>query len=405
MIGNPFARPLAASAVSVPGGIQGDLFQAFDPVRNSYAPVSRLSGLGIPTSLAAWQGVFAETLEAAAPTFTFDASVAAPPASRSEAEPVVALVLQGRTGAGAETHDGASRVRFSLAADVGWDALDASKLTPPGGAYALVAAVLERDGVPYRVAVDALPALAAAGSPADVSVLLSVATPEAGTYTLTADASALPDGWTAELRDLVSGLVAAAVDGITFAAGPSEWQDRFELVLRARGATASAAGPAARELSVRLAGPNPVRARAAILLDSPGGEARVEMFDALGRRVAVLVDGAVAPGELRLALDVSHSRRGSTSCAAPQGPRRRRSGLSSRDDQQRARGPEPARGPSRRGGPAAPALAAQQPALRRHDDRPALHVHPAHERDLAAAVGVNSMATGSFSGSAVLATS
>ncbi len=39
----------------------------------------------------------------------------------------------------------------------GWDADDASKLTPPAGPYALLAPVTARDGAAYRTAVTSLP--------------------------------------------------------------------------------------------------------------------------------------------------------------------------------------------------------------------------------------------------------
>ena len=83
-------------------------------------------------------------------------------------------------------------------AQAGWDALDASKLTPPVAAYALVAPVALRDGAETRLAVDTR----AAGRAASVPLALTATA--GGTFTLSWTAT-LPDGWAATLRDAVTG--------------------------------------------------------------------------------------------------------------------------------------------------------------------------------------------------------
>ena len=60
-------------------------------------------------------------------------------------------------------------------------------------------------------------------------------------------------------------------------------------------------GPLAEALSLRLSGRHPFREAARLELRAPrGAEARVELWDALGRRLAVLHEGPVASGALAL---------------------------------------------------------------------------------------------------------
>lgn len=71
------------------------------------------------------------------------------------------------------------------------------------------------------------------------------------------------------------------------------------------GGTVATEGAPAAAFALKAA-PNPVRAVAAVTLTTAGAPAvRVVVFDALGRRVAVLHDGPIAAGTLRLGLDVS----------------------------------------------------------------------------------------------------
>ena len=313
MVGNPFARPLAASAVSVQGaaagttGIQGGVLQAWQPAGDdaqgqptgSYVLVSQTPMGTTPTALAVWQGVFAETAAGATPTFVFDASVAVPAAPDFIGRPTLAsgvsLVLTGATVGGSATEDVAAFVRVAEGASAGWDALDASKLTPPGGAYALVAPVVVRDGARVRAALSTVPAEA-------LVVPVSFLATEAGTYTLTATASDLPDGLTAELRDVVTGAVGAEH---TFEAGATDWADRFEIVLTQRGATAGETAPAVLSLS-NLA-PNPTTRQAAMTLTVDAAQrVTATVVDALGRTVATVYDADLAAGaSATIAVDAS----------------------------------------------------------------------------------------------------
>jgi hypothetical protein len=73
--------------------------------------------------------------------------------------------------------------------------------------------------------------------------------------------------------------------------------------------TAVSSEPAASTsgaLALRLVGPNPVRSVTAVAVSAPAlAEARVEVFDTVGRRVATLFQGTLAAGERQFVLDAS----------------------------------------------------------------------------------------------------
>lgn len=307
MVGNPFAYPLNASGITADQPLQ-TTFQAWLPsgtgTSGTYQPI--LAG----QFLARWQGVFAEvsSATATAPTFTFNALVtsATPPQGpfyRDGAVPYVQLVLSGATAAGASVTDEAAFVRFLPDALVGWDPNDASKLLPPGGPFALIAPVGERDGAPYRTAVNSLPV---DGQMRTVAVAFRAT--DAGTYTLAWNgAEALPEGWSATLRDVVSGEVTdlRAATSYPFTSAATDWTSRFELVLTPDGAVAGETGAPATGLRVLAPRPNPARGTAEVAVEL--GEAqhvRAALYDALGRRVLTVTDAAAPAGTLALRLDV-----------------------------------------------------------------------------------------------------
>ena len=99
--------------------------------------------------------------------------------------------------------------------------------------------------------------------------------------------------------DLVRLEVGALDDGTT-----DNLVDVFFPLLPILNATASETGPDGSGLAVRVA-PNPVSGDARVALTAEAGPARVELFDALGRRVAVLHDGVAPAGRLPHVLDAS----------------------------------------------------------------------------------------------------
>ncbi len=307
MLANPFSRPLAVSGISATGGtIQGtDVVQAYNPNGRTYVP--RFAG----DRLAVWQGVFAELVPTApggAVTVTYayaSTDTNAPPtfygkgAETGEAQPSVRFALTGALASGVAVADEAAVVRFLDGADAGWDAFDASKLTPPVAGYALLAPTTLRDGTPTRLAVDSRAPSAA------TTVPLAFSATDAGVFTLSWTAD-LPDGWTATLTDTQTGqtLDLATATEMAFTADTAQdWAERFSLAVRPAGATAGETGPAVTSLSAPF--PNPATQRTALMLSLASPQhVRASVVDALGREVLVVLDGE-ASGAVRLDVDAA----------------------------------------------------------------------------------------------------
>ena len=305
MLGNPFARPFQLSGLTKTAGdgTLGTVFSVFDPsvgVSGSYVT------LAPATYVAPWQGFFANVAgSTTTPTFAYayaSTSTAVTPTfygrSAGLADVGVQVRLDGVTAAG-PVGDRATQVRFLPDALIGMDRHDGTKLLPPGDTYALLAPVASADGEARRLSVHSLPdALDAATVP-----LAFVAT-HAGTFTLTWDV--LVDGQTATLRDLVTGAVVdlVATAGYTFTADATDWTDRFELVLASR-SVASESGPATVALSAVV--PNPTAGTASLTLRVDAAQTvRATVVDALGRQVATLYEGEVAPSaDVTLSLDTA----------------------------------------------------------------------------------------------------
>ena len=287
LLANPFAQALATTGVTqtAGGGTFSANLQAFDPA-TGFVLIDRMSA----TNLSMWQGFFAEVQGATAPTFTYLA------ASRTDALPALisrgapsaslALRLDGTAAAGVVVHDEAAIVHFADDASTGWDAYDASKLTPPSDAYALVALVGEREGQPRRQAALSLPT----GSAADVTLAFTAT--HAGTFTLTAEATGLAVG--ATVRDLVTGTVARIADSYTFTSDATGWTERF-VVSFGRGVTSGEAGPGTFALGLPTPNPAATGARLALRVDT-AQRVTATVVDALGRTVATVFEGALAAG-------------------------------------------------------------------------------------------------------------
>ena len=309
LIGNPFAYPLQLDGIAPSTGTFQTTFQVFDGV--SYQPVTAGTSVVAP-----WQGLFAEsaTLTAASGAFTvrYDSRRVLPQSRTTdligrpggeEALAGVVLHLDGTTASGAAVADRAAAVRLRPDAAPGWDTHDASKLVPPVATYALVALVGDRGGEPYRHSVLALPG----GGERERIVPVGFTATDAGTYTLTADLAGLPAGWTAELRDAVTGAVADLTDGYTFASEATDWTDRFALALRAGSATASEPTPTT-EHALSAPAPNPSSGRSSLTLRlSTAEHVTATVIDALGRTVVTLFDGE-APAGTDVTLVVEGSR-------------------------------------------------------------------------------------------------
>lgn len=118
-----------------------------------------------------------------------------------------------------------------------------------------------------------------------------------------AETETTPAGQSLALRGSGSSYASFAWSGPSAATpGQVNAGQSFTTVSSEPGAT-----PAGRPLAVRLAGPNPFGGATAIMVASAEAvpDARVELFDVVGRRVAVLHRGPLAAGDSRLLVDGS----------------------------------------------------------------------------------------------------
>ena len=304
LAGNPFAYPYRLGGVSADVGTLSTTFQVYQPGAG-YVPltaddVSPFDGDAIGVG----EGAFFEVTGVAdGATVTLSApSVFVDPTTNDDfnGRPAVsydrlALRLSGDLADGTRVTDRAAIVRLVDDATEGWDRHDASKLTPLGQEYALVAPVGVRDGQPYRQAVVSLSVLP------DSEMPLAFKATSAGTFTLSADA--LPSTGPVTLRDEQTGATADLRSGAyTFTAAATDWDTRFTVLFQTVVATETGV-----EAAMRLSAPapNPTRGSSSFVLTSPrAGEANVVVVDALGRTVARLHDGVMpASGSLVLRLE------------------------------------------------------------------------------------------------------
>lgn len=303
MLGNPFDAPFSVDGISVRGGtLQGGVVSAYDPV-NGYQVLfaENPSNNNQPDVAGVWQGFFGEitpSIPGNTSSVTYDiaavdANGSPPFVGRRASRPYLRVRLSGTASGNVPLADGAAYIRFIPEAETGWDALDASKLTPPGGPYALVAPVIERDGALYRLSLDSRPLAET------TSVPLAFTSTDAASVSLEWDgADTLPDGWVATLTDRATGTIVdlrteAAYTFVTEAAG---WSERFLLTFAS--ATSADGGAEAGGPWLSAPHPNPTSTRTALTLHTTGGRAEAHLYDALGRRVATLLDRDAAPGSV-----------------------------------------------------------------------------------------------------------
>ena len=283
LIGNPYAYPLRLSGLDADGGVLQTAFAGWDPVAGTYVNLyARPEAPDAADVVPVWGGVVAEVSGVAADAFVLTStSGRVDPGAALEPGPALAprlaFEIEGTLDGGARVTDRAAHVRQLSAASEGWDAHDATKLMPPGADYALVAPVGTRDGERRRQRVLSLP------DGADPTVPLAFTATSAGSFVLrwsgTVDVSGL------ELVDHVTGdrVPLATASEYAFATdGPAEWSDRFEV----RSALATSTGPGGPGVvTVGDPYPNPSSAGATVSVQGATGAVRVEVYDALGRRV------------------------------------------------------------------------------------------------------------------------
>jgi len=298
MAGNPFTAPLAVDGITSGTVTLASAVLVYDPVAG-YAPrFATNPATGEPDLLAPWQGAWVEVAAAApgaTPTVTYVAASVVPDGEAPfvgrtagptpAPAPYVAFRITGETLSGAPVADAAAWVRWLPDALPGRDAHDLTRPAAPAGPSAELAPLA--NGVPHAVL--SLPV-------APATVPLALRADDAASLTL-AWTTALPVGWTARLRDLVTGVdVALGPAGeIAVEAGAGEWTERFALVVEA-GVVAGEDAPEAA-LSVSAVSPNPSAGAARVTVRA-AGRVRVTVLDALGRTVATAFDGVLA-GEAR----------------------------------------------------------------------------------------------------------
>lgn len=290
LAGNPFARPLSAAGVTSVPARQTNL-QVWNPSGGTPGPGGAISGtyvlVGAAQYLAVWQGAFVEVSAAgpAAVTYNFHQTNASatPLFYGRTVDEGVAFKLTGTLSTGAQTVDEAAIVRVHPEASAGWDVHDATKLIPPTADYALVSPTIQRDGALYHTALSALPV------DATTRVPVAFTATGAGTFTLSWT-STLDAGRSASLRDLVTGTVTSLDAGsYTFTAGATAWTERFEVEM---GTVVASAATPTTGLHVGAVTPNPSVGTAALTVAAdPAVTVTAELFDSLGRRVALLHEG------------------------------------------------------------------------------------------------------------------
>ena len=291
MAGNPFGQALAATGVTqtAGGGTFATNLQLYNPV-SGYTFVNRTTA----TDLSTWQGFFAEVQNATGPvTLTYLAAsrTTGTPELVGRAAGRVVLALDGQlaTAAGAApSHDEAAAVDFAADALVGWDAGDASKLTPPTDAYALVAVLGELNGAARQQAIRSLPV-----TEAETTVDVAFTATHAGSFELSAS---LPAGWSARLTDRTANTTAdLAAGAYAFTAEAGDWSNRFALTLTPARTTASETGAATFALGAVF--PNPATAAARLALRVDAAQAvTATVVDALGRTVQTVFEGSLGAG-------------------------------------------------------------------------------------------------------------
>lgn len=341
LAGNPYQNSLALSGVSQSGGsgTLSDVVQVWDPFTEdgggtgAYRVFSRTAA----DLMATWQGFFVENTDG---SNTVDVSVADTDSEggvfygryASLERRRLGFKLSGRDAANnVGTLDVATVLQWMPGAEVGADPFDGSKLNPLGGAFGTLAFVGERAGKSILRAVDSRPLEAT-----DFEVELDFTTNISGAFTLSWPLlDNVPGTWRLELEDRMTGTVVDLRSDSLYAftskpvgarALPTQEHRQAELVLPsslratpswlqddargqaprfvlrvADGSVANSDDMLPRGYTLSEVYPNPFSPTAEFTLTLADAQTvRAEVFDALGRRVAVLTDGMQPPGTHRI---------------------------------------------------------------------------------------------------------
>lgn len=318
-IGNPTTRALDLAALTIKGGTFSDVVLVFDPVAGSFRPIS-LSGLeGEDLSLDPFAVVVVQvvpngdledvrvTLATGRGAASGATSIVDAPFTPTSGETAVVLALRPTTAGAAPpalrpaTAPGDVFAMRLGVGGVGLDLFDGlDVLSPLGGTLAARPADLE--AVPFA-------ALAVgdvqAGVP--ITVPLSVSVPAAGSYEIALDSeSAELDGRAVVVELINNGAATVVTDGSPFTFSAATVGPVDGLSVRVSLGTAVSAESALEGGPALVVYPNPSAGATTVeLAVLEAGVVRVVVYDALGREVVQLHDGATPAGVLRLPISRS----------------------------------------------------------------------------------------------------
>lgn len=304
LLGNPFGAAFDLSSLDlVAEGFQATV-QIWDWSIGSWTLVTQ--DAGVTDVIAKGQGFFAErsVIGAGGTTLTFLAAGQTTGGNliggkRGSAAPVhVAFHLEAVDASGTvRAGDSTARLLFEEAASEGWDPWDASRLAPPfASEYALLAMTGLRSGAPVDQAQRSHPVTWTGD--ASFPVVIRTKGDFSRFRIRWPSLESVPPHWTLSLRDATTG---AEVDLRTVDEyvidGPVA-DGRLSVVIGNAEGVGVSTGDLPDGWTLESAYPNPFNPSTTIVYHAPeASRVLLTVHDALGRRVATLVDGIVPAGK------------------------------------------------------------------------------------------------------------
>ncbi|HEX8299547.1 MAG TPA: T9SS type A sorting domain-containing protein [Rubricoccaceae bacterium] len=303
MAGNPYSLDFDTQGLT--GSQLAPLVYVWDPdagTAGGYVAVDRNSPVQADRTVAPMQGFWIQIAPtpAALGGFTFQYLQSAriqgnePIIALTAAQRVLGFQLDRLTAEGPVSEWRTARLAFVDGAGEGLDVFDAG-LPPsmPSGAEARIAFVGTRDGAADYRGQDSR-AYTPQGAVEASLAFFAAGRPDGATYRLTwPTMEAIPAEWSLTLRDGDTGETVdlRTADHLDFTASATDWASRFTVRVAAR-TTADEDTPAQARLGAATPNPASDAARVALTVDQPQ-HIRAELYDALGRRVAVVLDATV----------------------------------------------------------------------------------------------------------------
>lgn len=308
--GNPFASTIAWDAVTKGANVHNAVW-VWNPATSTYDAYNDGNGLLAGGLIAPFQGFWIQ-YDGAASGLTFPASAKSTGGIfRGKEEAPRRMVVRATDNTGSNH----AWISFRDGATFGEDRFDAVKFTPLVADYIqtfTMAAAKAHD-------INTLPA----GLTESLEIPLGVTTTRGGSVTLDLTELNLPDGWVASLRDNVAGVTMAVDANFSYTYESSRAKaalvgeaphvlaataPRFTLIIDPLNSTSTENGKQTTE-NFRLEQnyPNPFNPSTVIGFQlAVAGEARLTVYDILGRQVAVLVNGTMSAGAHSVNFDASN---------------------------------------------------------------------------------------------------